>query len=549
MFARLIAGVLAKRLGVLGARRRRVLMERDLAVPAGDGVVLLADRHYPSGSPCAPVILIRTPYGRRRAFELLAWTFVQRGYQVLIQSTRGTRDSGGRFEPFLHETADGAATVSWLRQQSWFPGVFATWGVSYLGYTQWALAGADCPEWTAAVILDGLSDPYSHYAYPGGAFALGSTLWWTARNHPMSGPKPWYRAVLARLRAARKLPVAEASLPLRYSDRIAAGGDADYFQLWLDNEVRSEYWDTADVQRFVPRMPVPVYLQAGWHDPFLSDVIDNYRTLREKRQQLRLIIGPWNHGGGLARGDVMRESFDWLDTHVQDRTGAVPRKPVRVFVMGTERWADFAQWPPEHTAMRWYLGPSGTLVQHPPGESLPDRYRYDPSDPTPSVGGSRLGEAKPTADNRALEARPDVLTYTTPILDRTMLITGPVSADLYFRSTVEHTDFFARLCDVHPDGRSMNICDGITRQRGDHLPSGDAGEIRKITVDLGHTAHEFRPGHRIRLQISSGAHPRFARNTGTGEPLATARDLRVADQEIFHDADRCSALVLPLTVS
>jgi putative CocE/NonD family hydrolase len=174
----------------------------------------------------------------------------------------------------------------------------------------------------------------------------------------------------------------------------------------------------------------------------------------------------------------------------------------------------------------------------------PDHYRYDPANPTPSVGGTLLLTGGPR-DNRRLEARPDVLSFTTASLDADLEVIGPISLELYVRSSLEHTDFAGRLCDVHPDGRSINICDGLLRLNPDTdgvQPDGS----RRIQIDLWATAHRFRRGHHLRLQVSSGAHPRWSRNLGTGEPIGTAVSMIAADQTIYHDRTRPSALVLPV---
>ncbi|MEO7003662.1 MAG: CocE/NonD family hydrolase, partial [Ktedonobacterales bacterium] len=198
---------------------------------------------------------------------------------------------------------------------------------------------------------------------------------------------------------------------------------------------------------------------------------------------------------------------------------------------------------------RWHLQPQGALAITMPGASSePDRYRYDPADPTPAVGGNVLGAQQRMGqkDNRALEARRDVLVYTSDPLEQDMEVIGPVSADLYVGSSLEHTDFFARLCVVEPSGRSLNLCDNILRLTPDAIPAADADGARHIQIDLWPTAYRFRRGQRIRVQVSSGAHPRFARNAGSGEPVATATTLRVAEQTVYHDAAHPSAVLLPV---
>jgi putative CocE/NonD family hydrolase len=212
---------------------------------------------------------------------------------------------------------------------------------------------------------------------------------------------------------------------------------------------------------------------------------------------------------------------------------------VRLYVMGEEVWRDVDTWPPNgYAPRRYHLHAGGALAVDPPAESGPDRYRYDPAVPTPAVGGARLGRDSGRVDNTALEARSDVLTYTTPVLAEDVEVIGDVSAEVWFRSSLPHADVFVRLCDVDPRGRSHNVCDGLVS-----LTAADRACL--ATVALWPTAHRFRRGHRIRVQVSSGAFPRYARNPGTGEPHATATTLRAADQSVHHDPAHPSAIILP----
>jgi putative CocE/NonD family hydrolase len=213
---------------------------------------------------------------------------------------------------------------------------------------------------------------------------------------------------------------------------------------------------------------------------------------------------------------------------------------VRLFVMGEEAWRGFGSWPPAgYPPRRLHLQPGGALGDEAPAAAPPDRYRYDPADPTPAVGGVRMAGTAGRVDNAALEARADVLTYTTEPLEADVEVIGDVGAEIWFRSSLPHADVFVRLCDVDPRGRSTNVCDGLTGLTG-------ADEVTRADVTLWPTAHRFKRGHRIRVQVSSGAFPRYARNPGTGEPHATATTLRAADQEVFHDAEHPSAIVLPV---
>jgi uncharacterized protein len=549
----LMARMVAAQMGFPPAKTRDVVVERGLRIPMPDGVELGADRHSPQGVSRAPVMLLRCPYGRTPSWTAIATALAEQGYQVLLQSTRGTYDSGGNFEPGAAEAADGQATIDWLRRQPWFPGTFVTYGQSYLGYAQWALASADLPEWKAAAIGVAPSDWYSGYTHPGGVFSLARTLNWIDGQDPQisghaSVPKLFWRAVT---RPWRLRPV-EAHLPVADADRLALGHEVDYYQRWVASDGHDDYAAQVDFRKGVDHLP-PVHLTAGWYDFFLPTMLTDYAALRRVGRPVRLLIGPWRHEAGSTK-QAARELFPWLAYYGQGADVTLPDEPVRVHVMGDGRWVELADWPPPESApTSWYLQAGGRLISElaldQPAATIapPTRYRYDPADPTPNVGGAfpdlpwRYGPK----DNRKLEARPDVLTFTTEVLDRDLEIIGPVEAQLFVRSSLAHTDFFARLCDVWPNGRSTNLCDGIVRLRPGE-PNSDGDGIRRVRISMAGTAYRFRPGHRIRLQVSSGAHPLYARNLGTGEPPTTATTMRAADQEVFHDAEHRSAVVLPL---
>jgi uncharacterized protein len=336
---------------------------------------------------------------------------------------------------------------------------------------------------------------------------------------------------------------------------------------------------------------LPVSLLTGWWDACLDPVLAEYRRLREGgRRPVRLVIGPWTHSSAFNKAlpVVLGEALSWLRAYTgggqtresQARENQAPENqardqartedlPVRVYVQGAGEWRDLADWPPPEMARRpWYLAAGGGLVPEPPAQPGMSSFRYDPADPTPSVGGQLLtGKAGP-ADNRALEARPDVLVFTSAPLTAALDVVGPVSARVRVRASGGHFDVFARLCDVDPRGRSRNVCDGIIRHRpagpggtaepgdtvepggtvepGETEESGDTKEPEAVTVPMSATAYRFAAGHRLRLQVSGGAHPRFARNTGSGEPPATATRLVPVDLHILHEVADPAALSLPV---
>ncbi|MFD9947439.1 CocE/NonD family hydrolase [Nonomuraea sp. NPDC059023] len=529
--------LLSRLYGVRPALRHHVRMRRNVEIPAADGVRLLATHYYPAGQRQPPLVLLRSPYGRGNALDGLPKLLAERGYQVLYQSLRGTAGSGGRFDGFVIDPADGDGTLSWLRAQPWFGDTLATWGASYLGFAQWELAARDIPEWKIALVQDAPSSFAEGFMYPGGAFATGSALGWVQLVDRMfsSGIA---RQMLSMVGAERRLSRATLALPLPEADRALTGHAVTWFREWVRHGPGDPYWASTDHRANTARMPPVVHLQGGWYDFFLPGMLADHAALVAAGRQVRLLVGPWSHGRGLYTRQGLADALAMLDAALLGRQAPTG---VRLFVTGAGRWIDLPAWPPAHEPAPWFLHAGGGLSRTPQdGDAAPSRYRYDPADPTTTIGGTQVGLFAGAKDNRAVEGRADVLTFTTAPLTEAVEAIGPVRVRLHARSDNPHVDYFARLCDVDTRGCSVNVCDGIVRLT-------DPGDIRVADIVLWPMAHRFRRGHRIRLQVSSGAHPRFGRNPGTGEPLETGTNLRSSQHEIFHDHRHPSALWLPLT--
>jgi uncharacterized protein len=522
-----------------------VRVERDLSVQMSDGAVLLADRWYAAdpSRAAAPVVLMRSPYGRRQ-LGVIGRIFAERGYQAVIQSCRGTFGSGGAWVPFRNERADGLATLDWVSAQPWFGGELATFGPSYLGLTQWAVA-QDCPGFVRAMALDvTASDFREAVVYPFGRFALETALAWLYQlENQESGALRSLSAQLARRRALR---TAYGVLPVSDCDSTLLGHKVDFFQDWLLHEEAGDpWWEPVDFGRQLGRIP-PTSHVGGWYDIFLPRQLDDYVALRASGRSARLTVGPWSHvsPGGLAT--MLRDGIEWFDRWTGDESTTTGRGDVRLFVMGERRWVEIPEWPPQAAGEHWHLHPGSRLDRSTPPDSSPDRYRFDPRDPTPARGGASLDSASTGPKNqRRREIRPDVLTYTCSPLDEDVTVIGPLRAHLHVRSTLDDADFFVRLCDVSPRGRSKNLSDGIVRLHRPNAVQAADGSFA-VKIEMWPTANTFKRGHRIRLQVSSGAYPLFARNCGTGEPLMAARNLRVSDNEVYHDPQHPSYVALPV---
>jgi uncharacterized protein len=513
-----------------------------LEVPGADGVTLLADHYVPLADEGRGTILVRTPYGRGFPWaHLYGVAFAEQGFHVLLQSCRGTGGSTGRFEPFRNEAADGQATVGWLRGQDWFTGRLGTIGASYLGYVQLALADDPPPELKAAVVQVGIHDPAA-FVYPGGVFALANVMAATAAAFSSRGV---LRATRAVLRLALRWKRVSRVLPIRQACREALGEPVPYLEEWLDYEDPDDaYWRDIRLDlTHLTRWRVPTAVQGGWYDAALDQTLAQYAALRANGCEVSLLVGPWSHSSAFSKDGlvrVSREALAWMTERLAGDSGAdEPRAPVRIHVGGTAQWRDLQAWPPHDASQAWYLDGNGELSADARDRAGSSSFRYDPADPTPSVGGQLTSPQAGPRDNGALEARPDVLVFTSEPLQAPLDVLGPVRAALYLRTSTGYAHVFARLCDVDAEGRSQNVTDGILRL----APGTSAREA--IIVPMSATAYQFGPGHRLRLQVSGGAFSRFARNTGTGKPLATATRLVSTDIEIYHDQARPSALLLP----
>jgi putative CocE/NonD family hydrolase len=518
---------------------RDVVIERDLMTPMRDGAVLLADRWTPrSAGDGLPTALVRVPYGRKGIVaSLTARPLAERGFQVFVQSTRGTFGSAGPFDPMRREREDGLDTLDWIIEQPWFGESMILIGMSYLGVVQWAVADAVPPQVKAMIPAVSESALTLEFLREDG-FSLETPFGWGVQ---VAGQERRFGMVRQRFET-KKVHAAMHTLPLSQADVAAMGRRSDYIQNILAHDRDDEFWAAADHRERVADVRVPVSSIGGWYDVFLPGQLRDFQVLQENGRTARLTIGPWPHEAFPAIGGLStREALDFALPLARDEQPA-DRAPVRLFVMGEDTWRDFESWPPPGYAPQgFHLQPDGTLSIKDSTESAPDRYRYDPADPTPAIGGVRLapGVKAGRVDNTELEARPDVLTYTTEVLIQDVEIIGEVSAEIWFRSSLPFADVFVRLCDVDEKGRSYNVCDGLISVTG-------ADQTTQVTVQLWPTAYRFQRGHRIRVQVSSGAFPRYNRNPGTGEPRATATTLRAADQQVFHDPEHPSAVILPV---
>ena len=547
--ARLAAAALGRR-WKLPPATSDVRVLRGVAVPVRDGAALRADVYLPDSAQKHPTVLLRSPYRRTGAFpSLFALPYARRGYAVVLQSVRGTFGSEGEFTPVVNEEHDGRDTVAWLREQPWFDGRLATLGPSYLGYTQWALALDPPPELQAMVVHIGPHD-LAAAGLLDGAFQLLNVATWTEliAHQDLLGP---IRGATRLLTAERRLAPHLHRLPLQGLPERLGGNPAPWFDEWLDHpDLSDPYWDRYRATPAVHSSTVPTLLVSGWQDWFVEQTLYQYAALRDRGVDVGLTMGPWSHLA-IDPKVTTAESLAWLATHLPVKPDGSGTRPIPTGSASTS--------PARTSGGGWRTGrppvepsaPGSSHRRRTTGRPRTTRgrretsFRYDPMNPTPSVGGRVLTFRAGRRDNRRLEARDDVRTFTTEPLESAVELLGGARIRLCLTSDNPYADVFLRLCDVDARGRSVNVTDRLVRldPADGETPRTDE---RNVEATLPDTAHRFLPGHRIRLQVSGGAHPRYARNLGTGEPAGLATHGVPVTHRIAHSAVSASSITVPV---
>ena len=546
-----LGGALADAALGLPLRAVPYTVERDVAVPMPDGVTLLGDHYRPAAAAGPlPVVLVRLPYGRAGLFaHAFAAPYARRGFQVFVQSTRGTFGSGGHFRPFTTEHEDGLATLAWVRAQPWCDGRVAMTGGSYFGHTQWAVAPyADPPLVAVSPHVTGARITAAFYDH--GAPGLENALRWSVsigRQEAGGLPAPLAAPGL-RARVGRALRM----LPLQAADTAAVGAPVPFWRDFTGHAAPGDpFWDATDHDDADLGAFPPANMVTGWWDLFAAAQLADVTRLQAAGVPVRVTVGPWLHGDPAELREMVRTDVGWLDHHL--RGGPAPAgAPVRLFLQQAGTWLEAQSWPPPGSApVVHHLRADGSLTREAPADGeVPRGFTYDPADPTPTVGGPLLERPGRQADNRAVEARDDVLVSTGPALSADVDVVGHARARVHVRPELGHADLFVRLCDVDPDGVSRNVVDGIRRLDPHTVPADDVAVggdgVLAVDVELFPTAYRFRAGHRLRVQVAGGAFPRFARNLGTGEPFASAATGRPCRFEVFSDAAHPSYVELPV---
>jgi uncharacterized protein len=560
-----------------------ITTEHDVVATMRDGTALRADIYRPKGEGAFPVLLERTPYDKRNSagFAIKA---VARSYVVIIQDVRGRYSSDGDWYPFKNESNDGYDTVEWAAKLPYSNGKVGMFGGSYVGATQMLAAIAHPPHLAGICPVVTASNYHEGWTYQGGAFEQWFNESWTSGLAQDTLNRMVEKNTNA-LHGIWTLPLTAYplfDLPRTHSGRDLTSSLAPYFLDWLAHPNYDEYWRRWSIEDHFPDINVPIFTIAAWYDIFLGGSLRNYMGVKARggsdaaRNGQRLLVMIGGHAGsGRNIGDVDfgpsaefaedEAMLSWYDHLFKNAANEfATSKPVRIFVMGANQWRDEDDWPLARARETKYflhssgkantLTGDGTLSTTAPRAETPDRYLYDPANPAPTIGGPLCCDwhhLKPgPRDQRPVEARNDVLVYSSPVLAQDLEVTGPVRVELFASSSTADTDFTSKMVDVGPDGFAQNLTEGILRARYRESEERPVfmtpGQIYKFTLDLWSTSNIFRKGHRIRLEISSSNFPRFDRNLNTGADNISGSESIPATNALYHDAEHPSALILPV---
>jgi uncharacterized protein len=547
-----------------------VRLLHDQRVPMRDGISISADVYLPlQGGTGLPTIVQWTPYESTRE-RFISWGvwFARRGYAAVVVDCRGRYESEGHFTAWERDGEDAHDTLTWAAGEQWSNGRIGTWGRSYGGLVQWQLAHLGHPN-LQCIAPQVIHDDYFWDGYwTGGAFQLALTLGaaalWSSALSLITGP------------SARDLVLNDrifGHLPLIELDEVTIGRKVDYWRLWWEHQENDVYWH--QFHHRPDAVTVPIFQQGGWFDPYSGSHLRNFAKIGDRLPN-RVLMGPWSHEEEVDtfRGDVdlsagvtvIRDhELAFYDRYLKEEdNGWDGRPPLELFVLGSNEWRGEHEWPLARTEFTpWYLRSGGALDRDEPQSGEPgDEYTYDPEDPVPTIGGvssvltMTQGAQTPVRpgpiDQRVLEARDDVLVYTSEPLEADLEVIGPVEMVLYAASSARDTDFIVRLCDVHPDGRSIFVTEGILRARYRNSHEGDStellepNEVAEYRIRCYPAANVFKQGHRVRIDVTSSSFPRFSRNLNTGEDVGTGTRMEVARQTVLHTDVYPSHVVLPV---
>ncbi|HEX2055939.1 MAG TPA: CocE/NonD family hydrolase [Nitrospiraceae bacterium] len=550
-------------------------IEEDAMVPMRDGVRLYTKIWRPLRPGRYPVVFSR---GYNHTGPAFAEPFTKTGYVYVGQATRGhglSEGERGVADRFFQDGADGYDALTWIARQPWSDGQIAMYGKSYWAATQWLASLEQHPNLKAIIPQVMSADIWQCVYWCNGALSLGLTA--SGRAYEKSswdsirqlGPDRYFR-----------------HLPLINLDEVADGartkGARELWKAYVSHSTFDPYWQAISLRADgkdgkYQKITIPVFLMGGWYDYYAGAAFTSFQRLKEvgATREIRLVINPSDHlnrivgdrdFGPDAPKDEITLAVRWLDYLLKGIDNGVPDEPpIRIFVMGINRWRGEHEWPLARTQFTKYYfhaadgSKTGLLDRRTPHGEPPSVYTYDPDDPVPTIGGNHsfidgnlAGILRAGAyDQRPNENRPDVLVWSTPPLETDLEVTGPVRLTLYAASSAPDTDFTAKLIDVYPDGTAYNLTEGIIRARfrrsvWDAPELLTPGRIYEFGLDLQPTSNVFRAGHRIRVHLTSSNFPLWDRNPNTGHRQGMDGERHIARQTVYHDAAHPSHILLPV---
>lgn len=555
------------------------VVERDVAVPMRDGVVLRAELLKPAGPGPFPVLVYRTPYDKRRAIEddSIFARALERGYAVVVQDVRGRHASAGDFVAYFNEGRDGYDSIEWAAAQAWSNGSVGSFGLSYPGAVQWLAAVESPPHLKAMVPAMTFSTP-RNFIYSGGVFDLSWIAWIWNNIAPdarvrkgLAGPRTGQEA---RARFRELGASLHARLPL---DALSELRDvAPFYFEWLSHPPGDPWWDWCEIRDKYARVGAAVLNLSGWHDEAYGPegALTNFQGLRAARSgaadpQARVVIGPWTHGvgatavtrsgerefGPAARIDYDEQVLRFLDRYVRGEDNGLEREPpVRVFVMGADAWREADAWPlPGTREAPLYLRVAGGArrlgFSPPPEAASSSAFVSDPERPFVDPAANDAG----AHDYRGLASRSDMLSFDSEPLEQDLDVVGPIQARLFVSADAPDVDVWLKLLDVAPDGTAYNLMSpGLDVLRASYRDGGperkllEPGAVYELRLPNLVTGNRFRRGHRVRAVVCASFFPYFSRNLQTGDLETSSARARRATLRIHHDRERPSQLVLPV---
>jgi putative CocE/NonD family hydrolase len=557
------------------------LIQRNVAVPMRDGVLLRADVWRPAATGKFPTLVYRTPYDKARVFTTysLFRAAVAQGYAVVAQDVRGRYASDGEYLAYQQEGKDGYDTIEWAAAQPWSDGRIGTFGLSYPGAVQWLAALEQPPHLVAMVPAMTFATP-AHFWYTGGVWDHSWLTW------------VWYN-IAPNLRARRRIPGAKTGREARtaWTDEGRAmqnhlplatmpafRGVADWYYEWMKHPPFDPWWNWAELTGRYNLVNAAVLNLSGWHDEAYgpAGATMNFAGLVKARggdartARTQVIVGPWNHGiGPISRaqigdrhmGAAAALDYDslvlrWMDRWVKGIENGVDREPpVRVYAMGAGAWRTGSRWPLSPETKTLFLaggtgarGGAGRLLwTADTGAAESSSFVSDPAEP---VRDPHAEEAGPH-DYRSLGDRSDVLIFETAPLEDDVEAIGPIDAEIHLSTDAPDVDLWVKLLDVSPDGTAFNLMspglDVLRASYRNRKPERELltpGTVYRLNLGTLLTGNRFLRGHRIRVAIMSSFAPHMSRNLQTGlSEIESARTAR-ARITVHHGRVYQSKIVL-----